>query len=548
VVQRLRRRPSVFPSDYDAEGHKRGTANGNEVVLARHRANGDASAIALNEASGDAASALRPANEVDGNATAAGAESVQTAAPLPTSAPLPTRRDAVFRRSLALADVTAALGGLVVLGWATHRSLAPASIASVPLIVVLAKLAGRYDHDEVVLRKSTLDEAPQLMVLAAAFALAWSVVAFFAGVNVRLGGAGVVSLWASVCVLLVLLRASARALAQAAAPAERALVVGPSNARAQLARALGYDPSAHVEVVGFLPLHDERRRRQPAWNGSCRRRRTVVFDDLERVVREQSVERVFLIPTGDSEVTLEAVKRTAKVGVKVSIVPRLFEVVGSAVEFDTVGGVTVLGVRRPGLSRSSRLIKRTIDVLAAALGLLVLAPFGALVALLTKLDTPGPVFFRQPRVGKDGELFQMLKFRSMLDGAHNQRAALAELNETDGLFKLSADPRVTRVGRLLRRTSLDELPQLINVLRGQMSLVGPRPLIADEDVLIEGPHRERLQLTPGMTGPWQVLGPSRPPLSEMVKVDYLYAANWSLWNDAKILLRTLSHVFARRGR
>jgi lipopolysaccharide/colanic/teichoic acid biosynthesis glycosyltransferase len=260
------------------------------------------------------------------------------------------------------------------------------------------------------------------------------------------------------------------------------------------------------------------------------------------------VERVFLIPSGDSEVTLEAVRRTAKVGVKVSIVPRLFEVVGSAVEFDTVGGVTVLGVRRPGLSRSSRLIKRTIDVTAAAVGLFVTAPFGALVALLVRLDTPGPVFFRQPRVGKDGQIFQMLKFRSMVDGAHAQRDALAELNETDGLFKLSEDPRVTRVGRLLRRTSLDELPQLINVLRGEMSLVGPRPLIADEDELIQGHHRERLQLTPGMTGLWQVLGPPRPPLAEMVKADYLYATNWSLWNDIKILLRTLMHVSARRGR
>ena len=473
---------------------------------------------------------------------------VRVAEPVPASAFLPTLRDAVFRRLLALADMAAAAAGLVLLGWATHRGVAAASFASVPLIVLLAKVAGRYDHDEVVLRKSTLDETPQLLVLSAAYALAWSAVAFVAGVDMKLGGAGVVALWASVGALLVLLRACARALAQASAPAERSLVVGPSRARAQLAFALACDPSAHVQVVGFLPLHDERHREQPDWNGSCRRRRNVAFDDLDRVVREEAVERVFLIPTEDSEVTLEAVRRTARVGVKVSIVPRLFEVVGSAVEFDTVGGVTVLGVRRPGLSRSSRLIKRTIDLAGATFGLLILAPFGALMALLIKLDTPGPVFFRQPRVGKDGQLFQMLKFRSMIDGAHNQRAALAALNETDGLFKLSEDPRVTRVGRLLRHTSLDELPQLINVLRGEMSLVGPRPLIADEDELIQGHHRERLQLTPGMTGLWQVLGPPRPPLAEMVKADYLYATNWSLWNDVKILVRTLTHVSARRGR
>jgi lipopolysaccharide/colanic/teichoic acid biosynthesis glycosyltransferase len=142
----------------------------------------------------------------------------------------------------------------------------------------------------------------------------------------------------------------------------------------------------------------------------------------------------------------------------------------------------------------------------------------------------------------------MIKFRTMIDEAHTQRGALASLNETNGLFKLSDDPRTTRIGKLLRRSSLDELPQLINVLKGEMSLVGPRPLVADEDELIEGHHRDRLQLTPGMTGLWQVLGPPRPPLTEMVKADYLYATDWSLWNDTKILLRTLSHVFARRGR
>ena len=155
--------------------------------------------------------------------------------------------------------------------------------------------------------------------------------------------------------------------------------------------------------------------------------------------------------------------------------------------------------------------------------------------------------FAQLRVGRDGRPFRMIKFRSMIDGAEAQRAALETLNETDGIFKLTDDPRVTRVGRLLRRTSIDELPQLINVLRGDMSLVGPRPLVLDEDRLIEGRHRERLLFAPGMTGPWQVLGPRRPPLSEMVKTDYLYAANWSLWTDIKILLRTVAHVAAQRG-
>jgi lipopolysaccharide/colanic/teichoic acid biosynthesis glycosyltransferase len=187
------------------------------------------------------------------------------------------------------------------------------------------------------------------------------------------------------------------------------------------------------------------------------------------------------------------------------------------------------------------------DLVGSALGLLVLAPFGALVALAIKLDSPGPVFFRQLRVGRDGQTFQMIKLRSMVVGAEAHRTTLDSLNETHGIFKLSADPRVTRVGRFLRRTSIDELPQLINVLRGHMSLVGPRPLVVDEDRLVEGRHRERLQFAPGMTGPWQVLGPTRPPLSEMVKTDYLYAANWSLWTDVKILVHTFAHVAGQRG-
>jgi lipopolysaccharide/colanic/teichoic acid biosynthesis glycosyltransferase len=136
----------------------------------------------------------------------------------------------------------------------------------------------------------------------------------------------------------------------------------------------------------------------------------------------------------------------------------------------------------------------------------------------------------------------------MIDGAEAQRAELEHLNETDGLFKLASDPRITRVGGLLRRFSIDELPQLLNVLRGDMSLVGPRPLVLAEDALVVGRHRERLTFAPGMTGPWQVLGPTRPPLAEMVKTDYLYAITWNIWLDIKILLRTAAHITSGRGR
>ena len=446
----------------------------------------------------------------------------------------PVRRDAVFRRVLAIADMAGAVGGLLVLGAFTGRPISAITLTAVPLIVIMAKVAGRYDHDEVVVRKSTLDEAPSLLALAAAFALAWSAVAFLAGAHPGLRGAGVAVLWASTSACLVLARSGARALASMLAPPERALIVGDADARAKVTQALSYDPVARVDIVGYLPLEQDEDE--------------LPFAELELAVRTLGVDRVFLVPAREhTEEALDLVRRTAAVGVKVSIVPRLFEVVGSAVEFDAVGGLTVLGVRRPGLSRSSQLLKRAMDIALSSVGMVVLAPLALVLAVAIKLDSPGPVLFRQPRVGRDGRRFSMIKFRSMVQGAEQARAELEELNESSGLFKLSSDPRVTRVGRLLRRRSLDELPQLINVLRGEMSLVGPRPLIIDEDALVEGWHRERLLLTPGMTGPWQVLGPPRPTLHEMVKVDYLYAATWSIWSDLKILLRTLSHVLGRRG-
>jgi exopolysaccharide biosynthesis polyprenyl glycosylphosphotransferase len=458
----------------------------------------------------------------------------------------PNRRDALFRRLLAGADLGAAAGGLTVLAALSPGHSSAAGFLCLPLIVIMAKASGRYDHDDLVLRKSTLDEMPSLLTLAAGFTLAWSLVAFLARLRGGLGGGEAIVLWASTSALLVGLRMAARLVGQRSAPPERVLIVGQASARASLAQAIASDPGAHVEVVGFLPLEDERR--SDIWVGRSRRQRSLGFHDVESVVREQQIDRVLLLPTSaDSELMLDAVRRTTGLGVKVSIIPRLFEVIGSTVEFDSVGGVTVLGVRRAGLSRSSKAVKRLMDVAGSLIGLIALAPIGGLVAMAIKLDSAGPVFFCQRRVGRDGRTFRMVKFRSMIDGADAQRAALAARNETSGLFKISDDPRVTRVGRWLRRTSIDELPQLINVLRGEMSLVGPRPLILDEDRLVEGRHRARLQLAPGMTGPWQVLGPRRPPLGEMVKTDYLYAANWSLWSDVKIILRTIGHVFARRG-
>jgi exopolysaccharide biosynthesis polyprenyl glycosylphosphotransferase len=457
------------------------------------------------------------------------------------------RRDTVLRKLLVFADMVSATAGLAVVAEVGGRGIPAASLLTLPLIVLVAKLTGRYDRDDLVLRKSTLEELPALLSLAGTNALAWSLITYIADVQSNLAGAGVAVLWVSTAASLVFARTLARRLARFTAPIERVLIVGGGAARVQLASSLSTDPAARLEVVGFLPLEDERKQ-QADWGQRSRRRRQRTFDDLAAVVRELEVDRVFLIPTSaDGETILEAVRRTAALGVKVSLVPRLFEVVGSAVAFDTVGGVTVLGIRQPGLSRGAVASKRAMDVVVAAITMIALAPLVAIVAIAIKLDSRGPVFFRQPRVGRDSEVFEIFKFRSMIDGAEAQRGALESLNDSVGNFKLVTDPRVTRFGRRIRSSSIDELPQLLNVLKGDMSLVGPRPLVTREDRLVEGRHRDRLHLAPGITGPWQVLGPARPPLSEMVKTDYLYAINWSIWTDIKLMVRTLSHIVARRG-
>jgi len=269
---------------------------------------------------------------------------------------------------------------------------------------------------------------------------------------------------------------------------------------------------------------------------------------LANMASEHEIQRVIIAPRStDHGDVLNLVRAVKSMGLNVSVLPRLLEIVGSSVVVDDIEGLRVLGVARFGLTQSSRLVKRTLDVIGSAVGLLVLAPLLVLIAVAVKLGSRGPIVFRQTRIGRDGRTFEMVKFRTMVDGADELKDALRELNEAPGLFKIADDPRVTRVGRALRRSSLDELPQLFNVLKGEMSLVGPRPLVTEDDCQIEGWDRDRLHLTPGMTGPWQVLGSARIPLHEMVKLDYLYVANWSLWGDIKILLRTFVLVAARRG-
>jgi lipopolysaccharide/colanic/teichoic acid biosynthesis glycosyltransferase len=194
-------------------------------------------------------------------------------------------------------------------------------------------------------------------------------------------------------------------------------------------------------------------------------------------------------------------------------------------------------------------IKRTADLVISGLAIIVLAPILLVIAVAIKLDTRGPVLFRQKRIGREGRSFRMLKFRTMVEGADAQKGSIIHLNEAgDGLFKISRDPRMTTVGRFLRSTCLDELPQLLHVLIGQMSLVGPRPLVPEEDERVRGSYRRRLTMRPGITGVWQATGASRwIPLGQMAELDTGYVDNWSLWWDLRILWCTVSLVLKRAG-
>jgi exopolysaccharide biosynthesis polyprenyl glycosylphosphotransferase len=268
------------------------------------------------------------------------------------------------------------------------------------------------------------------------------------------------------------------------------------------------------------------------------------IDDVRRLAVELGVDGV--IVAGGSYSSAADLRRLGwelqGLELDMLVVPALTDIAGPRVHMRHVAGLPFVQVEEPQSDRAGGWAKRTFDIVVAAGVVAALSPLLVVVALLIWLQDRGPVLYRQRRVGANGAQFDMIKFRSMVVDADAKKAELLELNEVgDGMFKLSSDPRVTRVGSLLRRTSLDELPQLFNVLRGEMSLVGPRPLVTDEDARVLGLDRSRLHLTPGMTGPWQVLG-ARVPMQEMLAIDYLYVASWTLWLDLKVLLRTLRYV------
>jgi exopolysaccharide biosynthesis polyprenyl glycosylphosphotransferase len=448
------------------------------------------------------------------------------------------RRDRIGRIALLAADTVAvAVAWLIVLVLPFSDLVYSNWIwAYPPLFILLAKAAGLYDRDQFVLHKTTLDEAPALVSVAAIYALTIE----GAQAVIYSGGSHPLPTWVILTVAVVLARGIARFLAVRTVEPERVLVIGDAQTTALVRRKLNDDPALNATVVGRVGVGSEEGDRPDKLLGSVA--------ELPAVLQRHRIEHVVVAPVheGGDEV-VDIIRLAIACGVRVAVLPRMLEVMGTAVIFDDLGGQVLLEVRGFGLSPSSRVLKRSFDLIVASLMSILLAPLLLGIAVAIKLTSRGPVLFRQTRVGKNGREFQMLKFRTMSADADERKHELLDLNAAAPMFKIPDDPRTTRVGRFLRRRSLDELPQLLNVLRGDMSLVGPRPLITEEDRLFSGWQRHRYHVAPGVTGPWQILGSSRVPMSDMVTIDYLYCANWSLWLDAKVLARTVPYVLSRRS-
>jgi exopolysaccharide biosynthesis polyprenyl glycosylphosphotransferase len=444
-------------------------------------------------------------------------------------------RDALRRRMLAAADISAFLIAVATVSVLVGRNAAWAA-ALVPLVLLLAKGHGLYDQDHVRIRHLTIDESGRLfywvtLTVAAVFLFLHLVKAVHPDAAVPL------AMWGTLFVTAFALRAGARALWRKVAPPERAVVIGEGDLAHDVTRGLLMEPGHHLKMV---PSH-----RAPHANGNGNGHHGPLDPvDLHDMLTTLDLDRVILALPDLDEVTLSSALAACRSrGVKLSVAPPLRGMLGTAVELTHLAELPMIEYRTGDPSRSTMTLKRAIDIVVSASGLVLLAPLCAGIALAVRLDSRGPALFKQRRAGKGGSPFRMFKFRTMVRDAE---ARIGEVVAIDALeepmFKVRNDPRITRLGRFLRKTSLDELPQLLNVLRGDMSLVGPRP---EETWLVERYSetvRFRLNMRPGMTGPMQIHGRGELTFQERLAVEREYVENYSFWKDLRILVRTVSVV------
>ncbi|HEX6229012.1 MAG TPA: sugar transferase [Solirubrobacterales bacterium] len=468
---------------------------------------------------------------------------VQATAP-PTSGTTPPREPErtatarqggpLLRRLLAFGDWLALTGALCVATAATVETDVAAlfwAILFSPAWILVVKLHGLYDNDHRRIRHSTLDELPSLISASALGTLALDGLLALSPVGPLSAGSAIIVGFGFLGGSFVL-RAVLRFLWGRLAGASIGLMIGPPGAADIVARRLSTHPETRLRLVGYLAPVDA--------NLSSELPRLGSISDISRVAREHSVERVVVTEQVMGEEDAEKLIEECKaIGLGLTFLPRHYGLLGPGIELNRLAELPVLDFRFSDPPRSTMAMKRAMDIVVAATLLTLLSPLLLTIAILTLLDSGRPVLFRQTRAGKDGEPFTMVKFRTMVADAEERLAELVDLEELEEpAFKIPDDPRVTRVGRLLRRSSADELPQLFNVLRGDMSLVGPRPEEESVVALYDERQRARLAVKPGLTGPMQVYGRSDLTFEERLAMERDYLDNLSIAGDLAILLRT----------
>jgi len=481
----------------------------------------------------------------------------------PRDPPRPRARRLLMRRALMAVDAAGLLLAFLIAEsafgvgndpnwWAANHVPLRIEIAlfvlTVPGWLLVANLYGLYSQDEERMAHSTADDIVDVFHMVTV------------GVWLLLAGAWltqlaqpklpkVVTFWALAIALVTVGRALARRWGRSKSwYVQRVVVAGAGEVGQMIAWKILRHPEYGLDVVGFADPSPPKLRPEVSavrYLGD--------LDHLPQLVHELGVDRVLVAPTESYEDEIELVQRLRPLRVQVDVVPRLYEVLGPGMGFHAVEGVPLIGLPPRPISRSAARLKRTFDLLGAAACLLLTAPLFAFIAWRVRRDSPGPIFFRQTRLGMDMREITVVKFRSMKTGTnpdpHREyiRSTMTSAPEKlgNGLYKLEREEAVTPFGRWLRRTSLDELPQLLNVLRGEMSLVGPRPCLPYEVEHFKPHHFERFLVPPGLTGLWQVTARARSTFLEALEMDVAYVRGWSLGLDFRLLLRTPFQLLTR---
>jgi exopolysaccharide biosynthesis polyprenyl glycosylphosphotransferase len=444
------------------------------------------------------------------------------------------RRGAILRRLLAIGDWLALVATLCAVTVATSTTDVATLFWAVlfsPAWILVVKLHGLYDNDHRRIRHSTLDELASLISASTLGTLLLDGLLALSPVG-PLSPQSAIAVGVGTLGVSLVSRGTIRFLWHRLTTVATGVVVGRAGVADLMARRISTHPEARLTLVGYLSASEEHPANELPRLGSVA--------DIAKVAGEYAIERVVVAEHEMSELDAERLIEECKAaGLGLTFLPRHYGLLGPGIELNRLAELPVLDFRFSDPPRSTVAMKRTLDVLVSATMLLLLSPLLAAIALWILLDDGRPVFFRQRRAGRDGHPFTMLKFRTMVTDAEQRLPELVDIASLDQpAFKIQDDPRVTRSGRWLRRTSVDELPQLINVLRGEMSLVGPRPEEESVVALYDERQRSRLAIKPGITGPMQVYGRSDLTFEERLAMERDYLDNLSLLTDLEILMRT----------